>query len=73
MAKIEIIIRDDNGTIINEGKTLEYNLGLGKEKFTDIEDAVEQFRIQCGKEITEFLLYQAQQKFIKEKKTIISN
>jgi len=70
MAQIEIIIKNDNGEIINSSTPLMYNLNLGQEKFTDIEDAVEIFRKQCNNEITSFLLTQIQQKFVKEKKTM---
>lgn len=69
MAQIEIIIRDDNGTIIQTEKKLTYELDLGGEKFTEIERAVELFKQRSNKEITGVFLSAAQSKFVKEKKT----
>jgi hypothetical protein len=70
MAQIEIIIRDDNGNIIQTEKKLSYELNLGGEKFTEIERAVELFRQRSNKEITGVFLSVAQSKFVKEKKTM---
>jgi hypothetical protein len=68
MAQIEIIIRDDNGNIINEQKKFHYNLDLKKELFTDIEGAVEEFKIRINKELTQFFLEHTQSKFVGKKK-----
>jgi len=71
MATIEIIIKDDNGNIINQDKSLIYNLDLNKKRFTDIEGAVDIFKKLSSNEITKFLLEQMQKDFIVEKKTTL--
>ena len=69
MATIEIIIRDDNGNIISQKRSMNYELNLGKEGFSEIEGAVESFRLKSLPEITKLLLEESQKKFVSEKKT----
>jgi hypothetical protein len=68
MAHIEIIIKDDNGNIINEKESFQYNLDTKQGLFDDIEGAVDDFKKSISNEITQFLLEHSQKKFIEEKK-----
>jgi len=68
MAKIRIIISDDNDKIISEKEILEYNLNIPNGLFTEIEGEVDEFKKRSSNEITQFLLEHFQQKFIREKK-----
>jgi hypothetical protein len=68
MAKIEITIKDDDGNVINEQELFHYHLDLKRERFTDIEDAVEEFKRLSSKEITSFILAHIQDKFVRKKK-----
>jgi hypothetical protein len=53
---------------LSEKKVFQYNLDLKKERFTDIEGAVEEFKKSSNKEITQFFLEYTQNKFLLEKK-----
>jgi len=68
MATIEIIIRDENGIIISQNQSFVYNLDLNKNRFTDIEGAVDIFKKKSSNEITKFLLEKIQQDFAQKKK-----
>jgi len=68
MAHIEIIIKDDNGNIINKKESFQYNLDTKQGLFDDIEGAVDDFKKSISNEITQFLLEHSQKKFIEEKK-----
>jgi len=68
MTKIKITISDDNGDIINEKESFEYDLDTKQGLFDDIEGAVDDFKKQLSKEITQFLLKHSQNKFLEEKK-----
>jgi hypothetical protein len=61
MASIEIILRDDNGKIINQKTQKRYSLGLGKERIAEIEEAVEGFKRESLPDITYDVLAHAQQ------------
>ena len=61
MASIEIILRDDEGNIMNQKTQKRYDLGLGKERRTEIEEAVEGFKRESLPEITYAVLAHAQQ------------
>jgi len=69
MATIEIIIKADNGKIINKLQPFVYDLNLDKKRFSDIEGAIDIFKKKSSNELTTFLLEKMQQDFIKEKKT----
>jgi hypothetical protein len=71
MASIEIILRDDQGKIINEGEKRVYKLNLGKERFSElrfneIERSVEEFKKNALPDITADLLKEAQNDYKKE-------
>jgi hypothetical protein len=72
MASIEIILRDDEGNII-EGEKRTYDLNLGNQgfsklRFHDIEGAVYEFRKDALPDITADLLKKAQNSYKQEKK-----
>ncbi len=64
MASIEIILRDDEGTIINQRIRNRYALSLGGERLLEIEPAVETFKRESLPEIPHDLLAAAQQQQI---------
>ena len=66
MATIEIIIRDDNGNILNKGNDFKYDFNIGTERFSKIEGAVEEFHLRSLPEITKFILEKNQEKFQKK-------
>ena len=68
MPAIEIIIRDDNGNIIDSRNARKYPLDLGKQSFHEIEGAVEKFKRQALPDIEASLLEAAQNAFILDKK-----
>ena len=68
MATIEVIIRDDNGNIINQERPYKYALDLKQERFTDIEGAIDNFKKRSSKELTLFILEYLQYKFTEKKK-----
>lgn len=68
MAKIRIIISDDNDKIINEREIFHYNLNIPNGLFSEIEGEVDDFKKRSSKEITQFLLEHFQQEFTREKK-----
>ena len=66
MATIEIIIRDDNGNILNNNNNFTYDFDIGTERFSEIEGAVEDFRLRSLPEITKFMLEKTQEKLKKK-------
>ena len=68
MAKIKVIIEDDNGQRV--GGEREYQLELIEEATLDeIEEAVEKFRIKIMPEIERELLSESQNRVVKKKQT----
>jgi len=67
MAGIEIIIRDDEGNVINHKTEKSYDLGLGINRISLIEGALEEFKRDILPEITYDILSSAQNK---EKETV---
>jgi hypothetical protein len=61
MASIEIILRDDDGNIINQKTQKRYSLGFDKERIAEIEEAVEGFKRESLPDITYDVLASAQQ------------
>jgi hypothetical protein len=61
MASIEIILRDDEGKIINQKTQKRYALHLSKGRIGEIEAAVEGFKRESLPEITYDMLAHAQQ------------
>ncbi len=70
MATVEIIIRDDDGSIINSSERRKYQLNLRNNSFNDIERAVESFKNRALPNITADLLNEVQTNFVKKKKRI---
>jgi hypothetical protein len=71
MASIEIILRDNQGNIINEEKKRIYDLKIGNKKFSelrfnDIERAVEEFKRITLPDVTSDLLKEAQEDYKNE-------
>jgi hypothetical protein len=62
MASIEIIVRDDEGNIINHKTQKSYDLGLGINRISLIEGALEEFKREILPEITYDILSSAQNK-----------
>jgi len=62
MASIEIILRDDEGNIINQKTQKRYDLDLSKGRIGEIEEAVEGFKRESLADITYDMLAHAQQK-----------
>ena len=62
MASIEIIIRDDEGNVINHKTERSYDLGLGINRISLIEGALEEFKKDILPEITYDILADAQNK-----------
>ena len=67
MATIEIIIRDEDGNIINASERRKYELNLGNSSFNDIEGAVGSFKKASLPDISADLLKEAQGNFIKKR------
>ncbi|MBF0573901.1 MAG: hypothetical protein HQK69_09105 [Desulfamplus sp.] len=67
MASIEIIVRDDEGNVINHKTEKSYDLGLGINRISLIEGALEEFKRDILPEITYDILSSAQ---TKEKETV---
>jgi hypothetical protein len=65
MARIEIIIRDEQGNIINQVTPKQYELGSGLNNLNEIEQAVEQFKQAVLPTLEADLLSQHQQVIIK--------
>jgi len=59
MASIEIIVRDDDGNIINHKTQKNYNLGFGINRISLIEGALEEFKRDSLPEITYDILADA--------------
>jgi hypothetical protein len=70
MASIEIIVRDDEGNIINHKTQKSYDLGLGINRISLIEGALEEFKREILPEITYDILSSAQNK---DKETVKKN
>lgn len=68
MVTVELILRDDNGRIINEGEKRVYKLNPGNRSFHEIEGEVEGFKKEALPDIEVDLLKEAQTKFIEEAK-----
>lgn len=68
MPAIEIIIRDDDGNIIDSRNARKYRLDLGKQSFHEREGAVEKFKRQALPDREAGLLEAAQNAFILDKK-----
>ena len=71
MASIEIILRDNQGNIINEEKKRIYDLNIGNKKFSelrfnDIERAVGEFKRISLPDVTSDLLKEAQEDYKNE-------
>ncbi|MBF0243571.1 MAG: hypothetical protein HQK64_13990 [Desulfamplus sp.] len=62
MASIEIIVRDDEGNIINHKTQKSYDLGLSINRISLIEGALEEFKREILPEITYDILADAQSK-----------
>lgn len=62
MASIEIIVRDDEGNIINHKTQKSYDLGLGINRISLIEGALEEFKREILPEITYDILADSQSK-----------
>lgn len=62
MASIEIIVRDDEGNIINHKTQKSYDLGSGINRISLIEGALEEFKRDSLPEITYDILADAQSK-----------
>jgi hypothetical protein len=60
MARIRIILEDDNGRELTEREARVYELGKGLGSLHDIEGALEEFRRQVLPELTAQLLAEAQ-------------
>ncbi len=67
-AKIEVIIRNEQGDVI--GQLDSQLMDLGKQRLHDIEGAVEQWRRHALPEIESELLSAAQREFVEHKKTL---
>jgi hypothetical protein len=61
MASIEIILRDDEGNMINQKTQKQYVLNLRKGRIGEIEEAVEGFKRESLPDITYDVLVHAQQ------------
>ncbi len=68
MPTIEIILRDDEGHIIDNRSVKKYSLDWKRRSFHDIEGAVEQFKRSALPDIEADLLEAAQDVFIQGKK-----
>ena len=60
-AKVELVIRDEEGKIL--GQLDSYSLELGKQSLYEIEGAVEDWRQKVLPELTAELLHRAQTQF----------
>lgn len=68
MASIEIILRDENGNIIDGEKKRIYELNIASDSFHDIEGGVEDFKKKALPDIEADLLKEEQRKFVIKKK-----
>lgn len=68
MARIRIILEDDNGREMTEAEGRVYELGTGLGNLHDIEGALERFRRQVLPELTAELLAEVQAAQIKDPK-----
>ena len=67
-AKIEVVIRDEQGNVI--GQLEPQAMDLGCQSLHDIEGAVEQWRQKALPDIEAELLSAAQREFVAQKKTV---
>lgn len=67
MARIKIILEDDQGNVINS-KELNYDLNLQDGKFHTLEGEIDKFKKSSSKEITALLLTQMQKELKSQKK-----
>jgi hypothetical protein len=67
-AKIEVIIRDEQGNVI--GQLEPQAMDLGRQSLHDIEGAVEQWRQRALPDIEAELLSGSQREFVEQKKTV---
>jgi len=67
-AKIEVIIRDEQGNVI--GQLEPQAMDLGRQSLHDIEGAVEQWRRRALPDIEAELLSRSQREFVEQKKTV---
>jgi predicted translin family RNA/ssDNA-binding protein len=68
MAKIEIIIKDEQGKELTRLQSMD--LELGSQSLDEIETAVEKLKQKMLPEISSELMSQAQREFTKEKKRL---
>jgi hypothetical protein len=66
MATIEIIIRDDEGNIVNEKTKREHKLDIGNGKFHNIEGAVEVFKKEVLADIEADVLHSQQNRYVED-------
>ena len=72
MPRIEIIIRDNNGEIVNQITRTEYELKLGQGRLSDIEGVVDKLKNELLPALEADLLhYQQQQEVTELKKTAV--
>ncbi|MBD2778741.1 hypothetical protein [Iningainema tapete] len=71
MASIELIIRDDNGNILQSTTTMTHTLNLGSETLDEIEGAVENWKQIVLPDIERKLLEAAQAQFTESKKKTV--
>lgn len=64
MATIEIIIRDDEGNIINEKTKRERKVNIGNGRFHNIEGEVEAFKKEVLADIEADLLLSQQRRYV---------
>lgn len=70
MARIEVIIWDDLGNLINEENKRVYHLNLGDQSFTALEGAVESFKHRVLSDIEADLLRAVQKEYREKKKSV---
>ena len=68
MARVRIILEDDNGQLINDRDERVYNLGTGLGRLDDIEMAVTRFRAQALPDLQADLLTSAQEQALAQEK-----
>lgn len=67
MARIKIILEDDNGAVLTS-ETLSYALDLKSGNFHTLEGEVEHFKKRASKEVMSILLQELQKQHSAEKK-----
>jgi len=71
MATIELIIRDDQGNILQSTATMTYTLNLGSQTLNEIEGAVENWKQIVLPDMERQLLEAAQAQFTDSKKKTV--